>query len=58
MDNNFEYASKAGLDAILEKYSNANESERMLLLTELSEALSAYSFNVLKNFQWRVKLQK
>jgi hypothetical protein len=44
--------------AILEKYSNANESERMLLLTELSEALSAYSFNVLKNFAGGVEMLK
>jgi hypothetical protein len=44
--------------AILEKYSNANESERMLLLTELSEALSAYSFNVLKKFAGGVEMLK
>jgi hypothetical protein len=30
----------------------------MLLLTELSEALSAYSFNVLKNFAGGVEMLK
>lgn len=44
--------------AILEKYSKANETERMLLLTELSEALSAYSFSVLKGFAGGVEMLK
>lgn len=44
--------------SILEKYSNANETERMLLLTELSEALSAYSFSVLKDFADGVEMLK
>lgn len=44
--------------SILEKYSKANETERMLLLTELSDALSAYSFSVLKDFAGGVEMLK
>ena len=46
------------VSAILEKYSQANETERMLLLTELSDALSAYSFSVLKGFAGGVERLK
>ena len=46
------------VSAILEKYSQANETERMLLLTELSDALSAYSFSVLKGFAGGVEMLK
>ena len=44
--------------SILDKYTNAGETERMLLLTELSDALSAYSLSVLKGFAGGVEMLK
>lgn len=55
---NPESISDPKVAAILEKYSNANEAERMLLLTELSDALSAYSFSVLQGFAGGVEMLK